>query len=101
MTEVAATTGDFEVVILGGGPAGCASALSLLAQCLAPECLLVVEASRFERDRIGESIPPDTRRLFEALGVLSAFRTEAHEPCYGSASSWGSDELGYNPRFLS
>lgn len=86
----------FEVVILGGGPAGCATALSLLAQGVAPESLLVVEASHFERERIGESLSPDTRRLLDALGVLPAFLAQGHEPCYGSASSWGGDELGYN-----
>lgn len=85
-----------DVVILGGGPAGCASAFSLLAAGIGPERLLVVEASRFEKERIGESIPPDTRRLFDALGLLTAFNAEGHETCYGSASSWGDDQLGYN-----
>jgi flavin-dependent dehydrogenase len=84
------------VVILGGGPAGCATALSLLAGGVAAEQIVLIEASRYERDRIGESIPPDTRRLFAELGVLEAFLAEAHEPSHGSASSWGSDELGYN-----
>lgn len=96
MSKVAAARDDFKVVILDGGPAGCASALSLIAAGVEPESLLVVKASRFERDRIGKSIPPDTRSLFEALGVLPSFLAEAHEPCYGSASSWGSDELGSN-----
>lgn len=83
-------------MILGGGPAGCATALSLLASGFAPERIVLIEASRYERDRIGESIPPDTRGLFAELGVLAAFLGQAHEPNYGSASSWGADELGYN-----
>jgi flavin-dependent dehydrogenase len=56
----------------------------------------VIEASEYERERIGESIPPDTHRLFDELGLLAAFQAEGHEPCFGSASSWGADELGYN-----
>jgi flavin-dependent dehydrogenase len=84
------------VGILGGGPAGCATALSLLAAGLDPSEIVLIEASRYERDRIGESIPPDTRQLFAELGVLEAFLGQAHEVSHGSASSWGSDELGYN-----
>jgi flavin-dependent dehydrogenase len=84
------------VVILGGGPAGCATALSLLASGVDPADITLIEASRYAHDRIGESIPPDTRRLFSELRVLEAFLGQAHEPSYGSASSWGSDELGYN-----
>lgn len=84
------------VVILGGGPAGCATALSLLAAGVAPTEIVLIEASRHAHDRIGESIPPDCRRLLAELGVLDAFSSEGHEPSHGSASSWGSDELGYN-----
>src|SRR5262249_29366414 len=46
--------------------------------------------------RIGESIPPDTRLLLERLGVWGAFVEDGHEPCLGSCSSWGDDDLGYN-----
>lgn len=86
----------FKGVILGGGPAGCATALGLLAEGFPATDLLLVEASDFERPRIGESIPPDTRRLFAQLGVLDAFLAQGHEPCLGSASSWGTEQLGYN-----
>ncbi len=84
----------FDVVILGGGPAGCAAALTLAQAGVAR--VLVVEASRYQHQRVGESIPPDTRRLFHQLGLLDAFVAERHEPCAGSCSAWGSDELGYN-----
>lgn len=87
---------NYEVVILGGGPAGCATALSLIAAGLAPDSLLVVEASDYECDRIGESIPPNSRAVLAELGVIDAFLREGHEPCHGSASSWGDDALGYN-----
>ncbi|MEM9454974.1 MAG: FAD-dependent monooxygenase [Myxococcota bacterium] len=84
----------YDVVVLGGGPAGCAAALSLADRGI--ERVLVVEASEYEAERVGESIPPDTRGLFSALGLLRGFVAEGHEPCLGSCSSWGSDELGYN-----
>jgi len=85
---------DYDVAVLGGGPAGSAAALALLR--LHAARVLVVEASRYETLRIGESLPPDTALLLRELGVWGAFQAEGHEPCLGSCSSWGSDELGYN-----
>jgi flavin-dependent dehydrogenase len=85
---------NFDVVILGGGPAGCAAALALAR--LGTFRILVVEAGHHDAVRVGESIPPDTRIVLEQLGVWDAFVKENHEPCLGSCSSWGADELGYN-----
>jgi flavin-dependent dehydrogenase len=85
---------EYDVVILGGGPAGCATALALAA--LGVSNTLVVESSRYEIARIGESIPPDTRVLLEQLGVWQDFLNEKHEPCLGSCSSWGANAFGYN-----
>jgi flavin-dependent dehydrogenase len=84
----------YDVVVLGGGPAGCATALSLALRGI--DRILVVESSRYEGSRIGETIPPDTRVVLEQLGVWDDFVSEPHEPCLGSCSSWGDDQLGYN-----
>ena len=94
MNASEASAGDFDVVILGGGPAGCATALALAR--LKPSRVLVVEAGRYEAIRIGESIPPDTRVVLAELGIWEEFQKENHEPCLGSCSSWGADALGYN-----
>jgi flavin-dependent dehydrogenase len=85
---------DFDVVVLGGGPAGCATALTLNNENVGR--VLVAEASGYEQPRIGESVPPDIRQLLQQLGLLDRFLAEGHDPCLGSCSSWGSDELGYN-----
>lgn len=85
---------DPTFVILGGGPAGCATAIALRRS--GNGTVIVAESGGYEPDRIGESIPPDTRRLFAQLGFLEAFELEGHEPCHGSCSSWGDDVLGYN-----
>lgn len=82
------------VAVLGGGPAGCATALALAR--LGVDGVVVVEAGRYDAVRVGESMPPDTRALLARLGVLEAFLAEGHDACYGSCSSWGADELGYN-----
>jgi flavin-dependent dehydrogenase len=86
--------GNCDVVILGGGPAGCAAALALVRRGITR--VLVAEAGRYEAVRIGESVPPDTGIVLQDLGVWEDFQKENHEPCLGSCSSWGADELGYN-----
>ncbi len=88
-----------DVLIVGAGPAGSATALRL-ADLLAADDrsarIVMVETSHFDSFRIGESLPPDSRALFAQLGVLPAFLDAAHQPCWGSCSSWGDNELGFN-----
>lgn len=92
-------TDTFAAVVVGGGPAGAATALALRRRGVGP--VLLLEGSHFEGPRIGESIPPDTKLLLQDLGLFSAFLSEGHEPCHGSCSSWGSEELGYNDYLFS
>lgn len=87
-------TQSFDVAVLGAGPAGSSAALEL-NRC-GIEHVLLAESDHFRQERIGESIPPDTRKLLESLSLMSCFDEEEHEPCLGSCSSWGADELGYN-----
>lgn len=84
----------YRVAIIGGGPAGSACALALAQRGVSD--ILIVEAGDYSQFRIGESIPPESSRLFQALGIHQAFLREGHVPCYGSCSYWGSDKRGYN-----
>lgn len=79
----------FDVAIIGGGPAGCAAGLSLRSH--APGLSVVLaEASSYESPRIGETLPPLSRRLLEHLGVWDAFRQQGHREVHGTAAAWGS-----------
>lgn len=86
------------VAIIGGGPAGCATALALARRGI--DQVVLIEAGDYRRPRIGESLPPDTRQLLKRLGLWDDFQQQGHDPCLGSCSLWGSETLGYND-FLS
>lgn len=84
----------YDVVILGGGPAGLAAAISILQQMKLT--VLVVESKSAEHERIGESCPPETLFLLEKLALTKAFHGDNHARCPGFASVWGKDDVGYN-----
>jgi flavin-dependent dehydrogenase len=61
----------FDVVVIGGGPAGATTA-ALLAE--AGRTVLVVERTKFPRFHIGESLMPETYWVFKRLGMLPKLR---------------------------
>lgn len=88
----------YRVAIVGAGPAGCACALALAQRGVSG--IVLIEAGDHTQFRIGESLPPDAFRLFQALGIDQAFLADGHEACYGSCSYWGSGKRGYNDTLL-
>jgi flavin-dependent dehydrogenase len=77
-----------DVAVVGGGPGGCAAALSLRVH--APGLsVVVVEASGYEGPRIGETLPPPAAGLLSHLGVWHAFVEQGHREVYGTAALWG------------
>jgi flavin-dependent dehydrogenase len=88
-----------EVAIVGGGPAGCATALALAQRGMSGVCLVAPDRGR--PVALGETLLPDCRVLLERLGVLEGFLGEGHEPCLGTRSAWGSDTVGHNDFLMS
>lgn len=88
-----------DVVVLGGGPAGVATALSLLKYNPGLR-VVIVERSGYENSRIGETLPPNARPLLEQLNLWPAFTQAGHLPAYGTCAIWGSSTLHTNESFF-
>lgn len=82
-------TTSIDVAILGGGPAGCATAIAL--RQLGHSCL-VVERSNYAEVRVGETLPPAARRPLAALSLWDRFLDAGHLPSVAICSVWGADE---------
>ena len=85
------STRGFDAVVLGGGPAGAATAIALAGGGFS---VALVERTVEPLARVGETLPPDVRPLLEALGVWSAFGGDGHDRSVGNRSCWGRDDPG-------
>lgn len=72
---------DFDLLVIGGGPAGSAAAATARQQGLRT---LVVEKSAFPRFRIGESLLPAGNRILQAIGVWPKVEAAGFMPKYGA-----------------
>ncbi|KAI0027077.1 hypothetical protein K488DRAFT_91373 [Vararia minispora EC-137] len=90
----------YDVIIIGGGPAGCATALSI-SQIDSSKLLriLVIDDTECIAHKIGESLPAAARLALvtlhpDLLRRLTQDTTDGrHEVCTGTASSWSSPKL--------
>ncbi|TCC08024.1 NAD(P)/FAD-dependent oxidoreductase [Kribbella soli] len=79
----------YDVVVAGGGPAGAATALRLAR---AGHTVALLERSRFDRPRVGETLAPSIQPLLRDLGVWEQFVALGPLPSWGTRSIWSSTE---------
>ena len=75
-----------DVAVVGGGPAGCATAIALAR---AGARVVVLERSTYRTARVGETFPPEIRLPLEELGVWDRFSADGHLPSPGILAAWG------------
>jgi flavin-dependent dehydrogenase len=101
---------DFRTVaIIGGGPAGSATAIALLRALQSSHRPATDERFnvRIYADppkgafRVGESLPPAASGVLRTLGLEHVTGPQApHLACTGTSSLWGNDAPGYNDFML-
>jgi 2-polyprenyl-6-methoxyphenol hydroxylase-like FAD-dependent oxidoreductase len=79
---------NVDVAIAGAGPAGSACAIALRTR-MPSLSVALIEASRFDAPRAGETLSPAARPLLDHLGVFDAFRAAGHAEVHGTTASWG------------
>lgn len=79
-----------DVLVLGGGPAGSSIALTLAR---AGRAVALVERSRYEQPRVGETLTPSGRLSLASLGLWEQFERHGHAPSYSIRSIWGDPHL--------
>lgn len=79
----------YDVVVAGGGPAGCAAALALVQ---AGRSVLLADSGTGP-PKAGEALVSVGRLLLADLGIEEPVLGSGHLPCHGNLSAWGSAEL--------
>ena len=87
-------TKEPEVLILGGGPAGAAAA-GLLArwglEVVVVERVLGGGLAGPEEESLAESLPPSTRKVLAATGLLGVVEAGGFQPNGGNTALWGGE----------
>ena len=87
----------FDVVILGGGPAGASASISLLKKGYS---VALIEKSDYSENRIGETIQPQISTLLNHLEITNEIFHQ-HLPSNAIQSVWGAPALKENNFFIS
>lgn len=94
--DVHSSKPDFEVGIIGGGPAG--SSMAAYLAKVGVNCV-VFERDLFPRPHVGESFVPSTTRVFKDLGFLHKMEENKFPRKYGAVWTASDDSPAYHDHF--
>ena len=77
----------FDACVVGGGPAGAASA-ALLARW---GCSVLMVHRPVRQRGIAESLPASSQKLFRFLGMLDCVEAQCFQPNFGNCSEWAGE----------
>lgn len=80
----------YQVIIVGGGPAGIATSITLSSIGVS-NC--IIEATTEPTRKCGEAIPPNVKPILKQLGILQLVAHPRHIAYYGNKVCWGSEDL--------
>lgn len=92
-----AKSNEYDVVVIGGGPAG-STVASLLSQW--GRRVLVLEKESFPRHHVGESLLPGTLAIMQRLGVLEKVRNAGFVHKHGATYVWGKSREPWSVNFI-
>ena len=87
-----------DVLVVGGGPAGSATAIGLATST--GLAVVVADVRTTPAERYGETLTPGTLAALDRLGLADAFRTDGHLLCPGGISVWGRARPGHSDHVL-
>lgn len=88
---------QFDVVVIGGGPAGATTAGLLAKQ---GHQVLLLDRERFPRYHVGESLIPAFMRPMQELGITDRMDERGFERKYGGTLVWGNEQIPWNFSFI-
>jgi flavin-dependent dehydrogenase len=85
---VAAARTEFDIAVIGGGPAGSAAALALSRYT--QRRVVLIERSHYGAMRVGESVSSGLAPILAYLGAGELLCEETHFAAFGNVAAWGS-----------